>query len=248
MSGKTLNLANILVEPNSNLQHFATIDIMRSVTTGLPTYFRYEVPFTLELCDQMYYSQKQGNHSAQWLYGLSEQFILLFAWINSLCETPGASENAELITWIESQISQIKIAIDESGDPMLRIGRMVVQECWRFAVMIYLYMVLCKANAYDPRVIRTQKGFMRLVRGVKPGRNPDAHLFVTMVVAGVAAHEERDRDTLRQRIHGVRECAERGTTSNDVMRGLEDVWGRTRNEGRPAVWSDLRIASLSITG
>ncbi|CAE6520729.1 unnamed protein product [Rhizoctonia solani] len=250
MTGKVINLANVLMEPtgNTNLQHFATIDIMRSVTTGLPTYFRYEISSPIELCDQFYYAQQQGNHGAQWLYGLSEQYIMFFVWINNLCEKPGASESSELITWIESQISQIKIAIDQSGDPMLRIGRMVVQECWRFAVLIYLYMVLCKASAYDPRVVRTQKGFMRLIGGVKPARNPDAHLFVTMVIIGVATHEERDRDTLRRRILGVRECAEQGTTSNDVMRGLEDVWQRTRDEGRPAIWADLRKASLSVTG
>ncbi|KDN37471.1 hypothetical protein RSAG8_10133, partial [Rhizoctonia solani AG-8 WAC10335] len=208
--GQPLNLPRILLEPNPNLRHFATIDIMKSVTTGRPTYFQYEVPFSLELCEQMY--QMQDIYSLQWLHGFPEQFIMLFAWINSLCETPGASENSELVAWIERQLPQIKIAIDESGDPVLRLGRMVVQECWRFAVLIYLYMALCKASALDPRVIRAQKGFMRLVRGIKPGRNPDAHLVSPMVVAGVATLEERDRDTLRQRIVNLRECAQQGNS------------------------------------
>ncbi|KAH7334136.1 hypothetical protein B0J17DRAFT_721356 [Rhizoctonia solani] len=147
---------------------------------------------------------------------------MLFAWINSLCDTPGASDNSELIAWIERHIPQIRIAIDASGDPLLRIGRMVVREFWRFALLIYLYMALCKANAFDPRVICAQKGFMRLIRGVKPGRNPDAHLVSPMVVAGVATLEERDRDTLRRRILNLRECADPGTAGSDVILELED--------------------------
>ncbi|CAE6411847.1 hypothetical protein ACGC1H_003165 [Rhizoctonia solani] len=244
--GQPVNLANLVLESNISLQYFANLDIIHSVTTGRPTYFQYEVPFSLQLCEQAYWLQE--GYSLQWQLGFPVQFVLLFAFIGSLCETPGASNNPELIAWIETNLSQIQIAIDVSGDPLLRIGRMVVQECWRFAVLIYLYMTLCKADAHDPRVMRAQKGFMRLVRGVKPRRNPDAHLSPPMVVAGVVSIEERDRETLRQRILGVQEFTEQGTVGNDYMLELEEVWARTRNEGRPAVWSDLRMACFQVTG
>ncbi|KAJ1310632.1 hypothetical protein OPQ81_009161 [Rhizoctonia solani] len=161
-------------------------------------------------------------------------FILLFAWINTLSETPQAGDNPQLVAWVEKQLPLIKVTIDDSGDPLLRIGRLVVQECWRFAVQIYLYLVLCKANAYDPRVVSAQKGFMRLIRGVRRARNPDAYLLNLIAIAGVATIEERDRDTLRQRILNVHEYAEQGTVGNEVVLMLEDVWARTRDEGRPA--------------
>ncbi|EUC56352.1 fungal zn(2)-cys(6) binuclear cluster domain protein, putative [Rhizoctonia solani AG-3 Rhs1AP] len=241
-----VNLANILLQSNLNLRNFAIFDIIQSITTGRPTYIRYEVPFSLELCERIY--QVQDSIGLRWLHGFPDQFILLFAWIISLCEVPRAGNNAELVTWIETNLPHIKIAVDDSGDPVLRIGRMVVQECWRFAVLVFLYMVLGQAHAHDPRVIRALKGFMRLVRGVKPGRNPDAYLFTPMSVAGVAATEAQDQDTLRQRILGVRECADPGTVGNDVVLELEDIWARARDEGRPAVWSDLRIACFRVTG
>ncbi|CAE6467311.1 unnamed protein product [Rhizoctonia solani] len=224
------------------------MDIMNSVVTGMPTHFPYEVPFSLDLCKQIYELQDNYAYGLQWLHGSPDQFILLLAWIISLSETPGASNNAGLITWIETNLPQIKIATIRSGDPVLRLGRMVVQECWRFSVLIYLYMFLCKANAYDPRVIRAQKGFMRLVRGVKPARHPDAYLLTPMVIAGVATIEEQDRDTVRQRILKVREFTVRGTVGNNVMLKLEDIWTRTREEGRPAVWSDLRMACFRVSG
>ncbi|KAL5641825.1 hypothetical protein ACGC1H_002048 [Rhizoctonia solani] len=241
-----VNIANILLQSNLNLRNFAIFDIIQSITTGRPTYIRYEVPFSLELCKRIY--QMQDSIGLRWLHGFPDQFILLFAWIISMCEIRGASDNVELVTWIETNLPQIKIALDESGDPLLRIGRMVVQECWRFAVLIFLYMVLGQAHAHDSRVIRARKGFMRLVRGVRPGRNPDAYLFTPMAIAGVATTEARDQDTLRQRILGVHECAQPGTVGNDVMLELEDIWARTREQGRPAVWSDLRIACFRVTG
>ncbi|CAE7145501.1 unnamed protein product [Rhizoctonia solani] len=244
--GQPVNLANIVLQANLNLRHFSIIDIIQSVTTGLPTYIQYEVSFSLDLCERIY--QLQDSIGLQWLHGFPDQFILLFAWIISLCKTPEVGNDMAVVAWIETNLPRIRIAIDESGDPLLRIGRMVVQECWRFAVLIYLYMVLCGANAHDPRVVRAQKGFMRLVRGVKSRRNPDAYLFTPMVIAGVATTEKQDQETVRQRILGVRECAEQGTVGNDVMLELEDVWARTRDEGRPAVWSDLRIACFRVTG
>ncbi|KAL5641809.1 hypothetical protein ACGC1H_002036 [Rhizoctonia solani] len=177
-----VNLANIVLQSNLNLRHFATLDIIQSVTTARPTYVQYEVSFSLELCETIY--QLQNSIGLQWLHGFPDQFILLFAWIISMCEVPGAGNNPELAAWIETNVPRIRIALDESGDPLLRIGRMMVQECWRFAVLIFFHMALGQVHAHDPRVIRAQKGFMRLVRGVKPGRNPDAYLFTPIVIVG----------------------------------------------------------------
>ncbi|CAE6449285.1 unnamed protein product [Rhizoctonia solani] len=244
--GQPVNIANLLLESNISLQCFAILDIIQSATTGRPTYCQYEVPFSLELCERVY--GLQNDHGLQWHLGFPDPFILLFAWINSLSEIPEATNNSSLIAWVETNLPQIKVSIAESGDPLLCLGRTVIQECWRYAVLIYLYMVLCKANAYDPRVVQAQQGFMRLIRGVKPGRNPDAHLSPPAVIAGVVTIKERDRETLQQRILGVQEFTERGTVGNDYMLELEDVWTRTKDEGRPAVWSDLRIACFRVTG
>ncbi|ELU43732.1 hypothetical protein AG1IA_02236 [Rhizoctonia solani AG-1 IA] len=218
---------------------------MASVTTGQPTYCRYEVPFSIELCEQVY--QQQDTIGLQWLHGIPDQFILLFAWIMSLCEIPGTGKDTELVTWIEAIVPQINVTTSQSGDPLLHIRRIAVQECWRFAVLIYLYMAFCGASASDPRVARAQRGFMRLVRGVKPSRNPDAFLFIPIALVGIATIDEQDRSTIRQRILGVREHAEPETTGNQTLLMLEDIWARTRNEGRPAVWLDRGIARFRVT-
>ncbi|KDN43618.1 hypothetical protein RSAG8_05995, partial [Rhizoctonia solani AG-8 WAC10335] len=49
--GQALNLPNILLESGLNLRHYASIDVMTSTLTGRPTFFKYYVPFSLELCE-----------------------------------------------------------------------------------------------------------------------------------------------------------------------------------------------------
>ncbi|KAF8679430.1 hypothetical protein RHS04_04871 [Rhizoctonia solani] len=238
--GKPLDLTRIMLDSSLNLRHFAYIDILASMITAQPTCFQYEVPFSLDLCDRM--CEMQDSCGLRWLYGVPDQFIMMLAWINSLAETPGASENTELIAWIEKNLPRINIPIDKCGDPWLRIGRTLVLECWRCCVLIYLYMVLCKADSNDPRVVHAHGGFMRLIRGLRSARHPNASLGSPILVAGVVAVTERDRDTLREKIYSVREWATSGTAGNDFMLALEDVWARTQDEGRAAVWSDLAIA------
>ncbi|CAE7191264.1 unnamed protein product [Rhizoctonia solani] len=241
-----LDVVNILLDSSLNLRHFVSADIMKSVTTGRPTCFKYQVAFSTELCERMF--QLQENHGLQWLHGLPDQFIMIFAWINSLCEIPGAGVDADLITWVETEIVGAKIALNPSDDPALTIGRAAVQEGWRNATLIYLYMVLCKADAGDLHVARALKNFMRLVNGVKPGRIPDTYLANPMLIAGVAACKNRDRRMIRQRILNVPECSVPETAGYDAVLQLEDIWARTRREGRAAIWADLRIACFVVTG
>ncbi|KAG8751396.1 hypothetical protein FRC11_009445 [Ceratobasidium sp. 423] len=63
---------------------------------------------------------------------------------------------------------------------------------------------------------------------------------------GIATASPADRSTLRTRLRGVTECSKMGTTANDLINILYDVW--TRTVERPTMWSDLRMACLKITG
>ncbi|KAH7338160.1 hypothetical protein B0J17DRAFT_661089 [Rhizoctonia solani] len=244
--GQALHLPNILLKHGINLRHYASIDIMTSALTGRPTFFEYQAPFSLELCERVLQSQESSG--LYWLHGVPDQFIMMIACINSLCKIPGASTNLGLVAQVERDLPQIRVIVDHQGDSALRIGRVVVQECWRHAIFIYFYMVLCGSNISDPRVVHAQKGFMCLVKGIRPGRNPDAFLVSPMIIAGVATCKERDRIILRQRVLNIREYTTPRTSGNDAWMQVEDVWARTRIEGRVAVWSDLRIACFRISG
>ncbi|KAF8761919.1 hypothetical protein RHS01_01295 [Rhizoctonia solani] len=144
LPGKPVNLPKIMLGTDTSLQWFACMDITHGALTGKPTYFQYDVPFSLHLCEQT-----PSYQSFQSIYRIPNQIIMFFAWVNSLCETPRTGDRREMVAWAEEMLPQIKFTAGESGDPLLRLGRIAVQECWRFAAYIYLYMTLCRADAHD---------------------------------------------------------------------------------------------------
>jgi hypothetical protein len=75
--------------------------------------------------------------------GIPDQYILLVAYIDSLLEAKatGTSVDPQIIAQIEDDMPKIVILPCQSTDPSLAICRMVVQECWRQAMLIYFYMV-----------------------------------------------------------------------------------------------------------
>ncbi|KAG8728867.1 hypothetical protein FRC11_010060 [Ceratobasidium sp. 423] len=171
---------------------------------------------------------------------------MLFAYINGLREGGGAT--TEVVRQIEADLKNVRILPVDSNDPALRVRKMIVQECWRSAVFIYLYMALCRVPASDPRVENAAQAFMRLVNGVKPGRNSDVFLVIPMIIVGVATTKVAHRRTITSRMLATPECTQPNTVGNDSLRMLEDVWARTSSEGRAAKWEDMREACRRVTG
>ncbi|CAE7230702.1 unnamed protein product [Rhizoctonia solani] len=241
---RLVNLPNILASPGLNLQHFAATDVIISVTTARPMFFKYDVTCSPEAFGQLV----KGEYGLQWLHGVPDRFIVLLAWINALREDYGNSVDSRYVLEIENQVQSIKIEPGFSPDPILLILRLAVQECWRQTVYVYLYMALCGTRADDPRVTRAVRAFVKIVNGVKPGRNPDSFLFIPIMVVGAFAYRERDRDVLRRRMTGLRECTNPGAAGYDCLEILEDIWRRTQAENRPASWLDLRISCQDVAG
>ncbi|CAE6483736.1 unnamed protein product [Rhizoctonia solani] len=175
-------LPGILVDPEFNLRHFVSLDVVLSVTSGRPALCQYEVGNSLELCNQVL--RYQVDYGFRWLHGIPDQFVLLLAWINGLYERQGINVEPQVLAQIECELSNVEISTVESTDPALKIGRTIVQECWRHATYVYFYMTLYDAHSKDPRVERALKAFMRLVNGINPGRNPDSFLVAPMIIVG----------------------------------------------------------------
>ncbi|CAE6410997.1 unnamed protein product [Rhizoctonia solani] len=240
---KLVNLPNILTSPGLNLQHFAATDVLISITTARPMFFKYDVECNPEVFSRLV----EGHYGLQWLHGAPDRFIVLLAWINALFEDHGRNVDPRYVTEIESQVQEAKIKLF-SADPIVLILRFAVQECWRQTVYVYLYMTLCGSWSDDPRVTRAVRAFTNIVNGVEPGRNPDSFLFIPMMVVGAFAYRERDRNVIRQRMMGLRECTNPNAAGYDCLEVLEDIWRRTQAENRPAVWLDLRISCQKIAG
>ncbi|CAE6441958.1 unnamed protein product [Rhizoctonia solani] len=243
------NMLDILLEGGINLRNFVAMDVATSFTTGRSLFCRYHAPWSLDLCNQ--FAGRAENRGSQWLLGIPDQFVLLLGYIDGLkkdAEAAGTSVDPGLLSQIEHDVRKIHVSPSESNDPSLVVGRMVVQECWREAVILYTYMALGGAHAFDPRVIKSHLGFMRLVKGTKPARNPDAFLVIPMIAAGVAATKSSHRRVIISRILSVPECTHPNTAGNELVLTLKEAWARAELERRPPRWDDLREACRRITG
>ncbi|KAF8760838.1 hypothetical protein RHS01_01331 [Rhizoctonia solani] len=238
------HLTSLLSDPRLNTRLFAGLDIVFSVATGNSTFGKYHVPRGLQLREEL--EKMQESYGLRWLCGMPDQYIMLVAYMDELKEDGNATE--DMIQQIEDYITNMRIAPPESKDPMLRIGRMVVQECWREAMHIYLYMALCGVPATDTRVKRSVRSFIGLLNNTNPHRNTDTFAAIPTVIAGVASIRASHRQVICSRILQLPDCAQPNTAGSDLFRMVQDVWARTSLEGRAARWGDLREACRRITG
>ncbi|EUC53962.1 fungal-specific transcription factor domain protein [Rhizoctonia solani AG-3 Rhs1AP] len=252
---KQIHLQALFLQPTDSLRDYAVMDIFSSVITFRPMLFQYDTTFDPELGSSVLnFSDDAGM---QWARGLPYQVALVFARINTLRASP--AWDLGLFNELETTLQEFVPVPTVSSEPNLVIGRTIVQECWRQAAYIYLYMGLCGAGADDPRVIQALSNFLAVVNSVKPGRVPDSFIIMCFVIAsqilsylninsscfpcsqtGVAARNEVDRGNIRYRMLGVEEFGYRGGCA---LAALEQLWRMADTESRPAVWIDLKWMS-----
>ncbi|CAE6426453.1 unnamed protein product [Rhizoctonia solani] len=241
-----VNLPRAVLSPAMNIRHFATTDIIISITTGRPMLFRYDTAYPPDILEQML----DGRYGLQWLHGIADQYIVILARINVLSEELelGAPINSQCVAEIEEQIREVDTTTERSNDPVATIWKFTVRECWRLTMFVYLYMVLCRLSSADPRVLKLVKSYTRLMEAVKPGRNPDSFLYIPMIIVGGASYRKQDREVIQRRMMGLQECINSGSCGYDALRILLDLWARTEAENRAGDWYDFRVSALRITG
>ncbi|CAE6481154.1 unnamed protein product [Rhizoctonia solani] len=239
-----VNFPRLLITPNINIQYYATLDILQSCLTHRPMFFRYDLTFISPQIEELI-KLDQGP-GLRWLYGIPNRIMLVLAKMNTLLEDFGSCIDKEVAKELEDDIGACTSILPSSAntDPTLNMARMMVQESWKLAAYVYLYMGLCGADSSDSRVVRVQKRFIRTLKGIKPLRNPDSFLVFPMTIMGIATSAAIDRKMILARLWGVAECTKHGTVGNDLVMILRHVWLRTMH--RPTVWSDLGAACSAI--
>ncbi|CAE6437496.1 unnamed protein product [Rhizoctonia solani] len=139
-SEELVNLPGRLIAVEVNLKFYATSDVLQSIITHRPMLFRYDLEF-LSPEDEKLLNKIDGP-GLRWLYGVPDRLVIVLARINSLLEDYGSCVDPKRVQELEKEIVDCK-PIFSSGtweDPILKIGRAVMQESWRLAAYIYLYM------------------------------------------------------------------------------------------------------------
>ncbi|CAE6411667.1 unnamed protein product [Rhizoctonia solani] len=245
-SEELVNLPRRLTANDLDLKQYVTFDILLSIVTHRPMFFRYDLDF-LSPQDEELLNADDGR-GLRWMYGVPDRLVVTLARMNTLLEDYGSYVSPEVVQQLETEIGACETVVwsGPGVDPTLNVGRMMVQESWKLAARVYLYMGLCGADSSDARVVVVRNKLMRLLGSVQPRRNPDSFLVVPIVILGVATSSPEDQSALLARLWGVPECNKPGTMGNNMIGMLNDIWART--VGRPAVWSDLRFACLRFAG
>ncbi|CAE6443246.1 unnamed protein product [Rhizoctonia solani] len=105
--------------------------------------------------------QFSGEAGLQWLHGIPDVIVIVFARINTMCRQGYADSWAVAET--ESMLRNFLAVPCLSSDPFLTVARIMVQECWRQVAFIYLYMGACRVNADDEKVKKALSRFMKLL-------------------------------------------------------------------------------------
>ncbi|KAH7338717.1 hypothetical protein B0J17DRAFT_767788 [Rhizoctonia solani] len=244
-----INLPSLLVHPLSCLRQYAHTDILFSLIIDMPTLFRYEVaiPGSPPFNPYQTASAIQGDGVLQWRHGMPNHLILLFARMISV-RSDGFPPNGETIASLERDIRELQPFDGSSSDPFLFLMRFIVQECWRQVAFVYLYMAVCGDTSGTPRVKENFKRFIKLLKGIKPGRMPDTFLMLPLLVISPAAQRQPDREVIRQRTLGLHKRGQAFRANNDIACVVEDYWARADAEERPIMWSDIAVSRRRVLG
>ncbi|CAE6359761.1 hypothetical protein BN14_06256 [Rhizoctonia solani AG-1 IB] len=208
--------------------------------------FRYDTT-TLPEVEEPIFNLTKGL-GVRWAYGVPDKLVILLARMNGLLEDFGSNVDPLTIKQLEMEIEAIEAFVVPSADHNLDVGILAVQECWRQAAYIYLYMGLCGADSHDPRVVRTHGKFIEVFTRTKPGRMPDSFLILALPILGIATRHPDEQELLKRRMMALPECSRRGASGNQLIQMLEAIWSLANESGRSMTWSDLRLVSLYVAG
>ncbi|EUC67575.1 fungal zn(2)-cys(6) binuclear cluster domain protein, putative, partial [Rhizoctonia solani AG-3 Rhs1AP] len=119
--------------------------------TRRPTHFlfRYDVNYPSHLSDTFF--SIDDVPGSRWLYGVPDWLMVILARMNTLLKYYGTCLDPTVAKGLEEKIRSKRTIVAAGVDPSLSMGRIVVQERWRLAALIFLFMALYSADSKDAR-------------------------------------------------------------------------------------------------
>ncbi|CAE6390628.1 unnamed protein product [Rhizoctonia solani] len=168
-----ISLSQVMLYAKYEIFSFIWTDNIAAMVLGTSTFLPYD-------------TTALANHSQfrmEWIWGCPEEFIVQCARINSSWSSEGEYNDWSQWKRIEKELVEWEPIPESSTDSRDAIARLAVQESWRHAMLIYLYMAICGVNSADPRVDASVNQITKLVRTVKHTDSFDRHLFVPYLIA-----------------------------------------------------------------
>jgi hypothetical protein len=144
-----LHLQKLLLHPADVLRDYAVMDIISSVTIPRTISIKYDTTFDPELeTSVLNFSDDVG---IQWSRGIPDQITLAFARMKTLSDN--STWDSAAFDELEATLQSFIVIPTGSSKTNAAVAKAVVQECWRQAALIYLYMV------GSPKTIHCNPGY-----------------------------------------------------------------------------------------
>ncbi|QRV97118.1 Fungal specific transcription factor domain [Ceratobasidium sp. AG-Ba] len=155
-----VSLTHILASSRAELIHFILLDSLCSLAYALPQAIEYDTsvaPFDIEM------------HPTKWIHGCPVEFQHALVEINAHFNARVGARPLRDWRYIEHRLKswQAKVWSTTDEEPRRTVARLAVQESWRHALLIYLYMGACGVTSDDLRVQASVRQVFKLADTLK---------------------------------------------------------------------------------
>ncbi|KAH7338110.1 fungal-specific transcription factor domain-containing protein [Rhizoctonia solani] len=203
MGAETLDLLNIRGIDMFNVNFWAWCDILDSMATSRPTWFKYESDLDRAVQPGTEESGASEDKGIEWIYGCPNIIAVILARTSSLRHAKlSVEEKRSQGIGLEQLIKSWQLRPLGAKESLLRVTRMGTQEVWRHAGILYVHHAILKSNSNHLVIRDSVKSIIKIASTLKPGGNPDSFLAVPYFIAGFYAANQKDRYILKSRLIG----------------------------------------------
>ena len=224
-------LVNVITSSRHEFSFFTLMDTTAAMAFGLPQQVEYDTSMK---------HLPTSSTAHEWVHSTPMEFQIALAEINACRDK---SPNARCWEEIERKLTtwQARLTeVDKSWESWMTIAWFAVQESWRHALLIYLYMSVCGALSDDPRVQASVSQILQVISTVRKRESPDVNVpfFIQYLMAGICARSEKQRSIARENLANVSDTKFWLMRAIDFVPVLDDLWHGAAANGRPIRWSD----------
>ncbi|KAG8743394.1 hypothetical protein FRC10_012120 [Ceratobasidium sp. 414] len=229
-----ISLAHTLISPQIELGRYAFMEAISGLMFGMPPLVEYDTSHPL--------TRTRESHPLEWVNGCAVDFVMAIVKINIW-----RARDMECMVEPDSGWREVEASVwawcprhdhEPNNDSQKLVANLAVQEAWRHAVLIYLYMGMCGVTSHDPRVESSVRQIGQLLSVLELGTG-----------AAIATPSETQRGRFRDAI--LKSAGNKAwiTSSIGLVSVIDHLWHTAAAGGAPVTWGDYvnsRKATLRI--
>ncbi|CAE6476336.1 unnamed protein product [Rhizoctonia solani] len=236
-----ISLSHALHLSRHELARFVIMDTIAALAFGIAPLVHYDTTIQDHNPDRF--------HFVEQVYACPVIVLMALARVNQSRASRLMGQDTitpEDVEAYESAVRNWKPGVDYTDSPSQLVARLAVQESWRQAALIYLYMGMRESSSTDSRVEPLVRQVAQLASTVEAGSPFDTHLFIPCLIAGVAARKEKHRAIFRKKIQVSQKTDASLLRGADFSLVLDHLWHGAAAGGNPVTWDDY-ASSRALT-